>query len=367
MPYQSRNPILAGVETGAPYQRVEIEVFLEKLTALDTYTSLGVFSFTAGSDSGVVERIDSILHAAMMADITSTIPPALDEPAEVPELSRKFYYRSRYYSTSWSSWFDQTPDFVVLGGQPFEEFSNSFSSIASGEPVFLHPEASLFSLRVAQAWVYVLMQSSGSATLTTRYWNKAGNVSFTDTSTFSVSRAFAVIRMPIVNPADTRSPFFGIEITKGGITRSISLVTDQRYHHSVNEFAYLSAKGGWNFLPCHAPLGKSIDVAQQLAEVTVPCSYYAQDDISQYKVWDSTGRKKFRVATGFWPSSYMDVVIQDFLLSRYRFWWNADLSKWMPIIVDTKSAAYDEDSGGDLRSLQFEYRLAFDNDIPSAL
>ncbi len=368
MPYLSRNPILAGVETSGPNQRVEIEVFIEKISPFDTYTSLGTFSFISGSDSVVVERIDGILHAAMMADIEATIPNTDTEWDKVPQLSRKYYFRSRYYSSgTWSSWSDNSPEFVVLGGEPFEEFANTFTSSAASAPVFLHPESSLLTLNIAQAFVYALIQTSGTGSITHRYWNVAQTVSNTVVTTFTVSRAFTVIKIPIVNPADNKSPFFGIEVGMDSVIRSVSLTADQRYHRSVNEFAYLSAKGGWNFLPCHAPMGKSIDVAQQLAEVTVQGNYYGQDDISQYKVWDSTGRKKFRVATGFWPSAYMDVVIQDFLLSRYRFWYNADLGKWMPIIVDTKSAVYSEDGGGDLRSLQFEYRLAFDNDIASAL
>lgn len=368
MAYLSRNPIIAGVETAGPNQRTEIEVFIEKISPLDTYTSLGVFSFISGSDSGVVERIDSILHAAMMAEIADTIPDLESTPQLVRQLSRKFYYRSRYYSSgSWSSWYNAAADFVVLGGEAYEDFANSFSSTASTAPTFMHPEGNLLALAQAQAWVYVLAHATGTATITHRYWNEAQTVSNTVTTDFEVPRAFSVFRIPIVNPISTKSPFFGIEVELDGVTRSVSLVADDRYHRNVNEFAYLNSRGGWNFLPCHAPMGKSLDVVQQVAESNVPYNYYGYSDISQYKVWDSQGRKKFRVATGFWPTAYLDVVVQDFLLSRYRFWYEPGTNKWIPIIVDTKSTSYSEDSGGDLRSLQFEYRLAFDNDIPSAL
>jgi hypothetical protein len=368
MPYFSRNPILATATTANAYERLELEVFIEKISPLDTYTSLGVFSFISDADGEVEEKIEGILHAAMMADIAATIPDADTTVEVVPQLSRKYYYRTRYYTAAaWTGWTDSTADFVVLGGEAFEEFANTFTSTAASAPVFLHPESSLLTLNIAQAFVYVLIQTSGTGSITHRYWNVAQTVSNTVVTTFTVSRAFTVIKIPIVNPADNKSPFFGIEVGMDSVIRSVSLTADQRYHIHANEFAYLNSKGGWNFLPCHAPMGKSIEVAQQMAEVTVPGNYFGQGDISQYKVWDSTGRKKFRVASGFWPSAYMDVVIQDFLLSRYRFWWNADLSKWMPIIVDTKSASYSQDAGGDLQSLQFEFRLSFENDIPSAL
>ena len=368
MPYFSRNPILATASTANAFERLELEVFIENVDIIDTFTSLGTFSFISNGLAEVEERIDSILHAAMMSEIDQTLPDSDTEEQRMPPLSRKYYYRHRNYtSDAWSGWTEEDEDFVVLGGEAFEEFGNQFNVNAPSAPTFMHPEGTLLALSQAQAWVYVLAQTSGTATITHRYWNKAETVSNTVVTTFTVSRAYSVFRIPIVIPEAIKSPFFGIEVEIDEALRSISLVVDDRYHRTVNEFTYLNSKGGWNFLPCHAPMGKSIEVAQQMAEVTVPGNYYAQDDISQYKVWDSTGRKKFRVATGFWPSAYMDVVIQDFLLSRYRFWYNADLGKWMPIIVDTKSAVYSEDGGGDLRSLQFEYRLAFDNDIPSAL
>jgi hypothetical protein len=368
MPYFSRNPIVAQASTANPYERMEVEIFIEKLTVLDTYNSLGVFSFISNAETDVIEQIEGILHAAMMADISATIPDTATTVEVVPEMARKYFFSYRYYTDDvWTSWTDVGTNTVILGGEPFEEFDNTFNSSAASAPVFLHPETSLLTVNIAKGFVYALIQTSGTGSVTHRYWNVAQTVSNTVVTTFTVSRAFTVIKIPIVNPASNKSPFFGIEVGMDSVIRSISLTADQRYHIHVNEFTYLNSKGGWNFLPCHAPMGKSIEVAQQLAEVTVPGNYYAQDDISQYKVWDSTGRKKFRVATGFWPTAYMDVVIQDFLLSRYRFWWNADLSKWLPIVVDTKSASYSQDAGGDLQSLQFEFRLSFDNDIPSAL
>lgn len=368
MPYLSRNPILATASSTDPFERVEIEVYIENVETIDTFASLGTFSFISNALGDVEERIDSILHAAMMSEIGQTVPDMETEAQRVEQLSRKYYYRHRHYtSDAWTSWTSASEDFVVLGGEPHEEFSDQFTINAPLGPTFLHPEGNLLALSQAQAWVYVLAHTSGTATITHRYWNKAETVSNTEVTTFSVSRAFNVFRIPVVNPLDTKSPFFGIEVEIDDAPQSISLVLDDRHHRIINEFAYLNSRGGWNFLPCHAAMGKSLDVVQQVAETTVGGFYFNQSDISQYKVWDSQGRKKFRVATGYWPSAYLDVVTQDFLLSRYRFWWNADLSKWMPIIVETKSATYAEDGGGDLQSMQFEFRLAFDNDIPSAL
>lgn len=368
MPYLSRNPIVATATSTDAYERVEIEIFIERLDALDNFTSLGTFSFISNDSGDVNERIDSILHAALMADIGQTIPDLETTPQLVPQAARKYYYRHRHYtSDAWTSWTSASQDFVILGGQAYEDFSNSFTSSAGTAPTFLHPEGNLLALSQAQAWVYVLAQTSGTATITHRYWNKAETVSNTVVTTFTVPRAFSVFRIPIVNPLSTKSPFFGIEVEVDEVLRSISLVFDDRHHRIINEFAYLNSRGGWNFLPCHASMGKSIDVMQQVAESNISGNYYSQDDISQYKVWDSQGRKKFRVATGYWPTAYLDVVTQDFLLSRYRFWFEPNTNKWLPIIVDTKSATYAEDGGGDLQSMQFEFRLAFDNDIPSAL
>lgn len=367
MPYFSRNPILAEANAGSPFLKMELEVYIEKTTVLDTYTSLGRFSFVADADGDISERIDSILHAALMSEIVDSLPDAESTAQLVPQLARKFYYRTREYASgAWSSWTDSSTDFVVLGGQPYEEFANTFNSLATSAPTFLHSENSILTINLAQGWVYFLAQSSGTASIVHRYWNKAQSASNTVTTTISVPRDFTVVRIPVVLPAANKSPFFGIEITVDGVTRSIALTSDQRYHKNVNEFAYLSSKGGWNFLPCHAPVSKTIEVAQQTAETVVSAAYY-NNDIAQYQVWDSRGRKKMRVATGYWPSAYLDVVIQDFLLSRYRYWYSTEYNKWLPIVVDTKSASYANDMGGDLNSFQFDFKPAFDSDIASPL
>lgn len=369
MPYYSKNPILAAVATTDPFEATEIEVFIESPTTPDTFESLGVFTYTSDADGEVSEQIQTLLDAAMEIDILRTLPPVGEtSPAEVPAACRKWYYRHRHYhSSAWTSWVDEEEDFVLQGGQAWEEFDNTFTTSAAAAPVLLSPEGSLLSPQVAEGWIYILCQAAAELTYTFQFYNKDGTNAATESGSITPARAFTVVRIPLALPAADKDPFFTLSFTVDGVTRSATLMADNSGHRVSYDFCYLNSRGGWSFLPTFTGQSRTLEVTQSLAESKPAANYHTQPEAAQYRVWRSTGRKKMRTATGFMPQDYLDVVAQDFLLSPHRYYWSDDLEKWIPIVVDTKNVEYRDDLTDFLRSFEFEFRTAFDNDLPSAL
>jgi hypothetical protein len=367
MPRYSKNPIPISVTTTAANEAVEVEVFIEKVNTPDNFTSLGTFTFTSNASSLVFTQINSILDAAMAAEIVGSIPDGKTDAQLVPEASRKYYYRHRHYDDgAWTSWTEEEEEFVLLGGQPYEEYTDGFAASAATGPTILSPETALLACTIAAGWVYVLIQAAGEVDYEFTHYNTDGDADGTVTGNITTTRAYQVIRIPIALPTTDQSAFFGLSVTADSVTRNASLMVNNSSQLTTNDFTYLNSRGGWSFLPCYANLSRSLDVSQNTAEVGPDASYYEANDVSQYKIWKTEGRKKFKTATGFLPQDHLDVVLQDFMLSPLRFIWNADLQKWIPVIVTSKSAEYRDDLGGNLRSFAFEFQYLFDNNLPSA-
>jgi hypothetical protein len=365
MPYQSRNPIYASF-TVDPLLPVELEIYIEKATTLDSFDSLGVYAFTSNADGEISENIQGVLHAALMDRLDLSLPDQGTDPVLVDGLSRKFKYRYRSFDVgTWSSWTDSSVDFVVLGGVAHEVFSNSFNTTAAAAPTILLPEPNGIALSIAQGWVYVLCHTSGTLTCTHRYF-LADGTDETSSDTISVDRAYRVVRVPVFPPAAPRIAQFNLELTIGSVTRTVSLVVDRQYRHKRYNFAWVSAGGGWAFIETLVSQSALIEVSQSIAEIDIPESYF-DGEIHSLKVWKSTGQKKIRTATGFWPQEYLDTTIQDFLLSPKRMYWSADLQRWIPLLVNTRSGTYRSELQGNLRSFVFEFSPAFQNNLPSPL
>lgn len=368
MPYQSLNHILAEVTAPDSFYPVEIEVFLAEKSFVDFFNSIGTFTFIADGDGLVVEQIQTLLHSAMMLEISNTVPDTEVDPKLVPELCRKFKYRSRYFDgDEWSEWDESTPDYVVLGGVSFEEFENDFNTISATSPVFLHLPDNLLTPGAAPGWVYVLSHEAGELSFEFQFFNLDGTEASTVTGTKVTSRDFTVVRIPISFPADDKSPFFLLSVTVDGITIVRQLVADFENRGQRYDFCYWSTRGGWAFLPCHGAMTEALEVVQQSSESAVPANYFENPDISQFKIWDSRGRKKITVATGYWPQRYLLLIAQDFLLSGHRFIWNDTLQKWIPVLIATKSVVYRQDMGRNLLSMDVEFSMAFENNLPSVI
>jgi hypothetical protein len=364
MPKYSLNPIVAQVTTTNDFEPVEIDIQIENLSAQDTYTSLGIFTFTSDASSQVKQQIESILHAAMMAEVDTTIPPQTNTAAVVPGLSRKFRYRHRHYtSAAWTSWTTSTPDFVVLGGIAYELWNDNIQS-PSG-PIRLHFGDVLCPF-VPRGFVYVLTFHTAAVNYTFSFQDFSTQPAGTATGNITPSRAFDVVRIPIQKPSSNFSPFFELQITQNGINTVQKLEADFETKAQRYDFLYLGSNGGWNFLPCDGAAESLLEVSQAQAEIFVPDTYRSQADISQFEVYEIKGRKKTTAFTGYMPKAQLDFKIQDFLMSRKRYIWVPGIIKWVPVLVNAKGTVYRTD-GRNLMSFGFEWSPAFENNLPSTL
>ena len=176
---------------------------------------------------------------------------------------------------------------------------------------------------------------------------------------------WSVVKIPI-NPFD--------ETYKSTITMNfaeIDLTTDfysDFYpHQQIEEFVFLSLRNGWRTLTCTANLTSILEVSQNTYEKQQQFEYYDSDNIAITEVWRAVGMKRFKVATGFMPELMIDQLLQDFALSPKKFKWDSNLGKFIPIVVSTKSVEYLNSTRQGLRSFSFEYRPAFENNMPSRL
>jgi hypothetical protein len=368
MPYHSLNPILASFTTPDPYLPVELEVYIENADTDDVFDSLGTFSLISDAEGGVAERIESALHAALMERVDLSMPSGAITAAIVLGISRKFKFRHRHFvSDAWSSWTNSSTDFVVLGGQPFEDFANTFNTVAASAPIVLLPETSAIGLKIAQGYIDVLCQAAGTASVRHLYFNSSGASIPDHEETVSLDREYRVVRVPVFPPGDGREQYFSVEVTVDGVTRTVQLVVDRQYRHKSYNFCWLSSRGGWAFLETQTGKVATLEVSQNVAERYAPAQYFDQADISTARVWKTKGMKRIKTATGFWPAEYLDITIQDFMLSPLRFVWDQDRNRWIPILVNSRSATYLDESGSNIRSYMFEFSPAFDTNLPSSL
>lgn len=364
----SRNPISFSITTTAPNQSVEVEVSLETAAHTGSYTVLGIFAFTSDGSGELTDRVDSIIHSALMREASASLPGADLDPVLVPELSRLYRIRHRHYNAgAWTSWTTLSGTLlVVLGGQPMEEYADTFSSTTATQPTYLHLPGSLLVPLIATGFVYVMPQASGTISWSYKHYDVFGRQAANVTGTFTCARAGDVWAIPIAPPAVGLSPNFTLDVTCSGITRMATLVIDTEGRAHPYDFAYLSSRGGWAFLPCTGSMARTLEVSQSVAESDLGPAFQ-NTTLEQYQPWRIEGRKKHKAYTGYMPRTLLELVMQDFMLSPRKFLWNPDLQRWVPIILESKSVEYRNDFDGDLPSYGFDFRLAFDNNQASSI
>jgi hypothetical protein len=364
----SRNPISFSITTTAPNQSVEVEVSLETVAHTGSYTVLGTFAFTSDGSAELTDRVDSIIHSALMREASASLPGADLDAVLVPELSRLYRIRHRHYNAGvWTSWTTISGTLlVVLGGEPMEEYADDFATASGTQPIFLHVPGSLLVPRQATGFVYAMLQTTGTVNWIFRHFDLFGRPSGTVSGSFTSARAGDVWAIPMSVPSEELSPNFTLELTCNSVTRLVSLVSDGSVRANTYDFAYLSSRGGWAFLPCTGSMARTLEVSQSVAESDLGPAFQ-NTTLEQYQPWRIEGRKKHKAYTGFLPRTLLETVMQDFMLSPRKFLWSPDLQRWVPIILESKSVEYRNDFDGDLPSYGFDFRLAFDNNQASSI
>jgi hypothetical protein len=360
----SKNPINVSIETFSPFNTTEIRVYAKPYNgATGDFVLLGTFRFISDASKFVNQDISPILDAYCLKVLKTSIPTNNNNAEELPLHSIEFYSSYRYYNSgSWSSWEDSQIDYVLYGGRGYEEVTSGNLELTT--QFLLTNENNFLSLTIDSA-VYVLIKTAGTYTYTIDFFLVDGTMNGNRTDEIITTNDWSVVKIPI-NPFD--------ETYKSTITMNfaeIDLTTDfysDFYpHQQIEEFVFLSLRNGWRTLTCTANLTSILEVSQNTYEKQQQFEYYDSDNIAITEVWRAVGMKRFKVATGFMPELMIDQLLQDFALSPKKFKWDSNLGKFIPIVVSTKSVEYLNSTRQGLRSFSFEYRPAFENNMPSRL
>jgi hypothetical protein len=250
----------------------------------------------------------------------------------------------------------------LFGGRGYEEVTSGNLELIS--QFLLTNENNFLSLAIDSA-VYVLIKSAGTYAYTIDFVLFDGTMNGNISDTVITTNDWSVVKIPI-NPIDeTYKSTITIDID--GIDISTDFISDLYPHQDIEEFVFLSLRNGWRTLSCTANLTSILEVSQNTYEKQQQFEYYDADNIATTEVWRAVGMKRFKVATGFMPEQMIDQLLQDFALSPKKFKWDNDLGKFIPVVVSTKSVEYLNSTRQGLRSFSFEYRPAFENNMPSRL
>jgi len=362
--YYSKNPINVSIETFSPFNTIEIRVYAQPFNgSTGDFVLLGTFRFISDALKFVNQDISSILDAYCLKVLKTSIPNNNNVVEELPLHSLEFYTSSRYYdSGTWSSWVDSQIDYVLFGGRGYEEVTSGNLELIS--QFLLTNENNFLSLAIDSA-VYVLIKSAGTYAYTIDFVLFDGTMNGNISDTVITTNDWSVVKIPI-NPIDeTYKSTITIDID--GIDISTDFISDLYPHQDIEEFVFLSLRNGWRTLSCTANLTSILEVSQNTYEKQQQFEYYDADNIATTEVWRAVGMKRFKVATGFMPEQMIDQLLQDFALSPKKFKWDNDLGKFIPVVVSTKSVEYLNSTRQGLRSFSFEYRPAFENNMPSRL
>lgn len=361
--YYSKNPINVSVETWSPFNTTEIRVYAAPFNGSDDFNLLGTFRFISDAYKFVNQDISSILDAYCLNLLKTSVPNNNNDFQELPLHSYKFYTESRYYdSGSWSSWVESQVDFVLFGGRGYEEVTSGNLELST--QILSTNENNFKSLSIASA-VYLLLQKAGGYTWENEFTMYNGDFIGTEGGTFITTNEWSVVKLPVNNPADTYKSTITVGID--GNYWTTEMISDIYPHQQIEEFVFLSLRNGWRSLTCTANLTSILEVSQNTYEKQQQFEYYDANNIATTEVWRSVGMKRFKVATGFIPEQMIDQLLQDFTLSPKKFKWDSVLGKFIPVVVSTKSVEYLNSTRQGLRSFSFEYRPAFENNMPSRL
>ena len=361
--FYSKNPINVTVETWSPYNTTEIQIWAESYNGSNNYTLLGTFRFISDSLKFVNQDISSILDAYCVKLLKTSIPNNNNDIENLPLHSIRFGTSSRYYdSGSWSSWVDSQINYVLFGGRGYEEVTDGNLELTSQ---FLLTNQNNFQSLLTPSATYLVLQKAGGYTWEIEYTMYNGDFIGTEGGTFTTTNEWSVVKLPVNNPTDTYRATIVVGID--GNYWTTEMITDSYPHEQIEEFVFLSLRNGWRTLSCTANLTSILEISQNTYEKQQQFEYYDADNIATTEVWRTVGMKRFKVATGFMPEQMIDQLLQDFALSPKKFKWDSDLEKFIPVVVSTKSVEYLNSTRQGLRSFSFEYRPAFENNMPSRL
>lgn len=361
--YYSKNPINIEVETISPFNTTEIQILAEKYNGINEYVLLGTFRFISDALKFVKQDISSVLDSYCTKLLKQSVPNNDDIFEELPLHSIRFYTSSRYYdSGTWSSWVDTQASYVLYGGRGYEEVTASNLEL---ESQFLQTNDNNFTPQVIAPAVYALIQAPGTYEWEIQNDEYNGGFAGSSNGTITTTNYWSVVKIPIDFPTDTYKSTITIELGGGSIVAN--LINDLYPHEQKEDFVFLSMRNGWRTLTCTGNLASVLEVAQNSYETQQQYEYYESDNIATSEVWRSLGQKRFKVATGFLSETMVDQLLQDFLLSPKKFKWDAESSKFIPVVVSSKSVEYLNSTRKGLRSFSFEYRPAFENNMTSKL
>ena len=362
--FYSKNPINVSVETFSPFNTTEIRVYAKPFNgATGDFNLLGTFRFISDALKFVNQDISSILDAYCLKVLKTSVPNNNNVVEELPLHSFEFYTSSRYYdSGTWSSWVDSQNDYVLFGGRGYEEVTTGNLELTS--QFLLTNQNNFLSLAIDSAF-YLLIKSAGNYDYQIDFYLFDGTMNGNTAGSITTTNDWSVVKIPI-NPVDETyksTVIIGID----GINLSTDFISDLYPHEQIEEFVFLSLRNGWRTLTCTANLTSILEVSQNTYEKQQQFEYYDANNIATTEVWRTVGMKRFKVATGFMPEQMIDQLLQDFVLSPKKFKWDSDLGKFIPVVVSTKSVEYLNSTRQGLRSFSFEYRPAFENNMPSRL
>lgn len=362
--FYSKNPINVSIETFSPFNTTEIRVYAQPFNgSTGDFVLLGTFRFISDALKFVNQDISSILDAYCLKLLKTSVPNINNDFQELPLHSFKFYTESRYYdSGTWSSWVESQVDYVLFGGRGYEEVTSGNLELTSQ---FLLTNQNNFQSLLTPSAAYLLLQKAGGYTWEIEYTMYNGDFIGTEGGTFTTTNEWSVVKLPVNNPSDTYKATIVVGIDGNYWTTEI--ITNSYPQEQIEEFVFLSLRNGWRTLSCTANLTSILEVSQNTYEKQQQFEYYDADNIATTEVWRAVGMKRFKVATGFMPEQMIDQLLQDFALSPKKFKWDSDLEKFIPVVVSTKSVEYLNSTRQGLRSFSFEYRPAFENNMPSRL
>lgn len=368
MPRYSRNPITVTVNTTTDFEPVEIDIQLERHNVDDTFDSLGIFTFTSNASSQVKEQVQDILHAGLMLNALESMPNQTNSAATCPALCRKWRFRHRHYTSgAWTSWTTSSDQFVLLGGEPLEVYSDSFETGGTGQAIILGPEELILKPNQARGFVYVLVRHNSTLNYTFQFYSEDGQPASTVTGSIAPGRAKRVVRIPVPNMPAGASPYFKISVVNNSVTVEKNGIAEMDYQPYQTDLMYLNSRGGYSFLPCTGGVTGELEVSNMVNEVSMPFDYNTQKDFGSFRTWKTTGKKTLKLNTGWMPRRMLADAVQDFMLSRYRFMYLASRQKFIPILVSGKAVAYRGDGTMDLYSAEITFEHAFEIIAPSEI
>jgi hypothetical protein len=368
MIYFSQNPIETTVTGLASGYKVELKLFAENSLYDGLTQALGTFQFTA-SGATMSQRVDSIIDSWLMSRIHTTFPTALDASigAEVNRrLSTRFRVDHRIDSGSgFSAWVSGSVHYAIAGGQPWEEFDDSFKTNASNQITWLNPGVIASASRLAPSFLYFLIPAAATVTYYSIFYTLDGTAINQALDTITTPQAFEIIQLPVVFPPENYAPKFKMFVQAPGldpITVDVFVNKAIRKKYAIQWF---NGSGAWSSFDCHNQMSKGLEVSQSVAESFTAADYF-NTSLAQFQVYNSSGRKKHKLSFGFSIATNVETIIQDFLLSPHRHIWHETLERWIPITVSTKSLEYAADNEF-IRTVSFEFQYAFETNKPSQI